>query len=202
MTRNESAGTKRSLITDFHVATLQDFVYVTDMKFETPTLEQFIAKRRQELDAMEATLRKELALVTEEQSKLKRVALAAGIPEMPAPIQQEASIEQVKRHPKRASGKTIKEAIVQVLKDAGHGLSAAQILPMVNESLGLNYPRSSLSPQLSRLKHEGILELDGRVWNLPSKEKAPDGDAGEQSSGALFDNPSMRPVKPEPGGAK
>jgi hypothetical protein len=62
--------------------------------------------------------------------------------------------------------KTIKEAVIDVLTDAGRGLMAIDILAAINKRFEMDYPRTSLSPQLSRLKSEGKLEREGMVWSL------------------------------------
>jgi hypothetical protein len=67
---------------------------------------------------------------------------------------------------------TIKDFVVRVLSDRPEGMVAIDILAAINRRFGTEYPRTSLSPQLSRLKNEGILELDGLVWRLV-KEKGP-----------------------------
>ncbi len=60
----------------------------------------------------------------------------------------------------------MKEAAVETLKDEGAGMTTNNILKVVNEKLGTSYPRSSLSPQLSRLKSEGIVYREGDRWIL------------------------------------
>lgn len=62
--------------------------------------------------------------------------------------------------------KTIKEAVVEVLTDARDGMTALDILAAINQRFETDYPRTSLSPQLSRLKAEGKLEREGMIWSL------------------------------------
>ena len=45
-------------------------------------------------------------------------------------------------------------------------MTASDILAAINKRLGVNYSRTSLSPQLSRLKQEGSLDLDGNAWSM------------------------------------
>lgn len=61
---------------------------------------------------------------------------------------------------------TIKDFIVQVLSDSRRGMTALDILGAVNERFEKNYDRTSLSPQLSRLRTDGLLALRGTVWYL------------------------------------
>lgn len=72
---------------------------------------------------------------------------------------------------------TIKEGVMQVLRQvAPRGLSALSILERLRVDLDMDYPRTSLSPQLSRLKQEGKIRLEGGVWflneNGPGAESA------------------------------
>ena len=64
--------------------------------------------------------------------------------------------------------KTIKDMVQEVLIEHGDGGSADQIIEWIAESFKIEIARSSLSPQLSRLKSEGILTTgpaDG-FWRL------------------------------------
>jgi hypothetical protein len=62
---------------------------------------------------------------------------------------------------------TIKEAVMNVLADYPEGLIALDILGKVNERFDLGLVRTSLSPQLTRLKREGKITNHGSVW-LPT----------------------------------
>lgn len=61
---------------------------------------------------------------------------------------------------------SIKDYVVQVLSDSQKGMVALDILVAINERFGKNYDRTSLSPQLSRLRQDGVLGLRGPVWYL------------------------------------
>jgi len=64
--------------------------------------------------------------------------------------------------------KTIKDMVQDVLKEHGDGGSADQIIEWIAKSFKTDIARSSLSPQLSRLKSEGVLTTgpaDG-FWRL------------------------------------
>ncbi len=98
----------------------------------------------------------------------------------------------------RASIATIKEAVVAVLDEAGRGLTALEILPKINERLGVDYPRTSLSPQLSRLKAEKEIHLVGKHW---FSGEGPENDATDLLSGGRDrwrqnKNPKRKAVKP------
>jgi hypothetical protein len=62
--------------------------------------------------------------------------------------------------------KTIKEAVLEILGRYPMGLTAMDILREINASLNTSYARTTLSPQLSRLKHEGKIMQSGIVWLL------------------------------------
>lgn len=69
---------------------------------------------------------------------------------------------------------TIKEGVIEVLKRVyPEGLTALSILERLRVDVGLDYPRTSLSPQLSRLKNEKKVMLKGNVWYL-NKENGPE----------------------------
>ncbi|MER8636794.1 HTH domain-containing protein [Mesorhizobium sp. M1182] len=76
----------------------------------------------------------------------------------------------------------MKEAAVQVLREATGGLTTNELLEIINNKLGTTFARSSLSPQLSRLKGDGILyrEEDGR-WILASDPSLNENGASEDA---------------------
>lgn len=61
---------------------------------------------------------------------------------------------------------SIKDYVVQVLSDSQKGMVALDILAAINERFEKNYDRTSLSPQLSRLRQDGVLGLRGPIWYL------------------------------------
>ena len=46
-------------------------------------------------------------------------------------------------------------------------MTALELLEQVNQRQGTTLLRSSLSPQLSRLKDEGVIKLTDKLWHLP-----------------------------------
>jgi len=68
---------------------------------------------------------------------------------------------------------TMKELILRALTEQfPNGATAAQMLDFFTHGWGRHdVVRTSLSPQLSRLRQEGKIELNGLVWKLPSAEK-------------------------------
>ena len=73
----------------------------------------------------------------------------------------------------RANGKarparaTLSEMIVSVLQQYG-GATAENIIGLVQEKYGVEVPKSSMSPQLSKMKREGVVDLDpkDKIWRL------------------------------------
>ncbi len=63
---------------------------------------------------------------------------------------------------------TIKQAVLEVLKDHREGMTALEILATINTRyFGGRIVRSSLSPQLSRLKdNDAKIDLRGNKWFL------------------------------------
>lgn len=70
---------------------------------------------------------------------------------------------------------TIKQAVMKILTPlAPRGLSALSILERLRTDFDLNYPRESLSPQLSRLKNEGRVRLEGGIWYSTETQNDPE----------------------------
>lgn len=80
------------------------------------------------------------------------------------PFQQFTGYE---RRGSKRPPKTIKEAVIQVLESApDYGLTANEILQRLQETYDSTLVRTSLSPQLSRLKGDNIIASDRPFWKL------------------------------------
>lgn len=173
------------------------------------TLQEFIHGRVRELANDELRLKHELQKISDERDQLRKAAMAAGVhfepssqPESLTTPQPRSFTDQMNEIESSIRGatrrtlpeRTIKDAVLEVLKDMGHGLSALEILTSINTKFETNYPRTSLSPQLSRLKAEGVLDRRGMIWHLaePKAEKE------ETVDDILGTEPS---TASEPGGA-
>lgn len=64
---------------------------------------------------------------------------------------------------------TIKEMAIGVLKSEARGLEALEIIAGIRSHYGRSIERTSISPQLSRLKNDGelVLHKDTQRWFLP-----------------------------------
>ncbi|MCG5234925.1 hypothetical protein [Xanthobacter oligotrophicus] len=167
------------------------------------TLSDFLIRRRREIAEAQDRLHAELHALNVESDQIELAAKVAGVEDHV--VTKETYVERTifgglirGSREKVVAERTIKEAVVRTLTDAGRGMTAQEILPVVNKHLGVDYPRTSLSPQLSRLKHDGIVERNGIVWSLvsaPQKEEPPSAPAeggskpedGGASNPALFE---------------
>ncbi len=134
-------------------------------------LRDFIERRQKELDAEEAPivaeidkLRRSLRMI-----EVERLELAKALDAIEKIDSSRSSAELLPQpivRARRAIDGTMKTAVLDILSSHPNGMSAIEILADVNRILGTNYLRTSLSPQLSRLKSEEKIILDGNVWKL------------------------------------
>lgn len=168
------------------------------------SLSAFIQRRRLEIEEEEGPLRERLAYLHTEKAQINRAAIAAGIDDKPA-----SGSEIRKRGPKPRNG-TIKQAVVEILTANGQGLTAINLLADLNHRNGTTLLRSSLSPQLTRLKDEGFICLTQGHWHLPGqpaiKIKVSENEEPDPSLFAEVGSGSSKPVseahgvKAAPGG--
>ena len=143
-----------------------------------PTLRDFIAKRKAEIREQMTALRQEL-------SELQRAEAAiSGEPASPSTRQTTAG----------QPGKgTIKDMILQVLEDRAKGAESPEVIDLIKARFDVEVPRTSMSPQLSRLKADGLLTIIGKNWILP------------KHAGAIIDddaNSNEPPSSDEVGGSE
>ena len=153
------------------------------------TLTDFIIRRRAEIDLEETPLQERLAALRAEKTQLAKAAIAAGLEAKPDSGQEGP---RRGRPPKvrRPQEGTIKTHVIAILKEGGSGMTAGQILEKLRIQTGSTLLRSSLSPQLSRLKQEGYLELTGTHWHLPDQKI-------ETSDNNLFNEELSEVSKPD-----
>lgn len=117
-------------------------------------LRDYLAQRRAEVQASIKALRCELAELDAAERAL--------------PSNGEATPKPKKERGSAGTGKkTLKEMALEVLEGMPNGLEAVGILDAIQKVHGITVRRESLSPQLSRLRQDGHLILDGSVWKLP-----------------------------------
>lgn len=70
--------------------------------------------------------------------------------------------------PKPRAGGTmsVKDMLIHILRGAPNGYDVRTILDVMRSLFGVNIPRTTVSPQLSRMKHEGLVQLRGEHWML------------------------------------
>lgn len=136
-----------------------------------PSLRDLLEKRatetREKRSAREkqvSELNTEIAKLTAELDEITRILGA-----IPMVNRLETGSPRKVRQPTKP---TIKEAVMQVLLHYPNGLTALEILREVNLRFALGIVRTSLSPQLSRLKRDGRIRNAGIVWTVtaPSAE--------------------------------
>lgn len=130
------------------------------------TLTAFLARRRLELQEEEATLRQRLQEIAIERAGLDRAesAISPKCDNILDVIDKRISFI---RRIKSIKPGTIMSDVISILEDNPDGLTAQQILFVINVRRESDFlERTSLSPQLSRLKQAGYIELDGSIWRL------------------------------------
>jgi hypothetical protein len=132
------------------------------------TFADFIARRTQELDADEIVLKRKLREIEIEREHLHnalKVSFGINTPES----------EVARAIRKRKGGikpGTIMDDVMKILTFRREGLTASDILERLNLSRKSNWiKRESLSPQLSRLRQAGFIELDGSIWKLSKDQQ-------------------------------
>jgi hypothetical protein len=83
---------------------------------------------------------------------------------------------------------TIKDMVRSVLKEVPLGLTSAEILLAIKRVFDKELERTSLSPQLSRLKHDGAVVLDGETWFIRENWEA------REAAAAAWVDPSRIPL--------
>jgi hypothetical protein len=127
------------------------------------TLAEFIARRRRELDNAEARLRAKLSEIGRERDALK-AAEKAGVS---TNINRDQ--EEYKKR-RKIKPNTIMFDVINILREHPRGMIALDILAELNTKRDYPLERTSLSPQLSRLKGAGYIDLQGSNWALRSDD--------------------------------
>lgn len=122
-------------------------------------LSDYLADRRRAIEAEMKALKAELAEI-----RIAEEALL-GVPTR-RPIGVIASTAVTVREG------SIKDWVLKALALGPNGMETDDIIATAKTIGGPDIPRSSITPQLSRLKAAGLIELDGRAWRLPERKSA------------------------------
>lgn len=125
----------------------------------TVNIREIVASRKAEIKEQMASLRAEMA-------EIKAVEAALDSVSAPQPR-------------KKPSEPTIKDMIEDVLADRDDGATSDEIIDLVANKFQKSVPRSSMSPQLSRLKGAHRVTRENERWMLP---KFASGDPGGVST--------------------
>jgi transposase len=133
-------------------------------------LRQFLSRREAEILEQMKVLERELAEI--------RAAWAA--------LQAEGGVPPPKQSP------TIKDMVRQILRGRPDGLRAKELLKEIQERFGVTIERTSLSPQLSRLRESEEITLENSRWyslQIPMEElKPPQGKRTPEPHEVKFDD--------------
>lgn len=129
------------------------------------TLREFIANRRSEIKS--------------EMDKLKAEIRELDLAEQALEPKRHTTIIFGGGAGKSWKRPTIIGMVKDVLLKFPDGADAQAIINAVKEKFGVDVPRSSMSPQLSRLKADGVLEMENNIWRLADSkgQKAEGSDA-------------------------
>ncbi len=119
------------------------------------SLEQFIRRRLLELDELELQLYEQLKNVQLEREKIHKI--------------ENFKVKNKHGTKREIIPNTIKYEVMKILEKNRDGLIALDILAELNKTRSKPLDRTSLSPQLSRLKHAGYIQLIGSLWRLVEK---------------------------------
>ena len=87
----------------------------------------------------------------------------------PYPIEHDVPMPTTPTRRRRVDG-GIKAVVMKVLVPVfTTGMSAQDILVAMKVLCGVDIPRTSLSPQLSRLRQEGMVNLEDGIWRATEK---------------------------------
>ena len=83
---------------------------------------------------------------------------------------------------------------LDVLADKPQGADTLEIIKLINAKFKIEVPRTSMSPQLSRLKADRKLVMEDKIWRLPQyggqKDETPPGRNPESVSKESRDDPT------------
>jgi hypothetical protein len=137
---------------------------------------RLLRQRQAELMAMESELRARLEPIVIELNQID-IAVRAVTGKMILPSGADASAASVAYHKRKANpdiqNLTFKQLVVKALTEQfRNGATANEMLDFFKREWGRDVMRTSLSPQLTRLKKDNLIELEGKTWHLSKAAKA------------------------------
>lgn len=128
-------------------------------------LEDYLIANEQRLIEQLEVVRSQLLSIEEKLAKFRRAKTAVGVSTNIINYSQS-------KLPVEYRNLTMKDMAVRALaNEFRDGATASQLLEYFATAWGrTDIVRESLSPQLSRLKKQGKIRLDGRVWHLVEEE--------------------------------
>lgn len=141
------------------------------------TLYAYLERRERELTHQLTTLR---AQVEARETELAHVKSAKrqignfgstdkarlGVP-TPSEVDEQVSVSPIPM-PSQYQTASIKDLVLRALYEHfREGATPAQLREFFRDAYGRSVDRGSLSPQLTRLREDEVVERDGSVWKLP-----------------------------------
>lgn len=122
---------------------------------------------RDELTNMQRLLRNQLGRLTNEieSVKLQLRDVDTAIAAIDGNFKS-SNVAPARTKNENVERKTIKDMVLEILAVMPDGAEATELLSFIDERFEVTLPRTSLSPQLSRLKKERLVSLEGKVWKL------------------------------------
>lgn len=158
------------------------------------SLREFLSVRRAELEKTLAALDEQRSPLLAELFEIEAAekALAPdGLPNTDAAEEADKPANPTAKRSREIRPGSIKDKVMAVLRNRPMGADANEILELIANQFGEAIERTSLSPQLSRLKKEEWLVLDGNVWRVADKNEAPDvGASGASEVGEVGTSPN------------
>jgi hypothetical protein len=123
-----------------------------------------LSKIKDFIFARKAEINEQIRLLKQELNEIKIIenTLAASLE-----VNSGQPVKAQRFEDTEKQGLTIKERILAILKDNPDGMTSSKLLEEINSRYQEEIPRWSLSPQLSRLKQENRISVDGKKWKIP-----------------------------------
>lgn len=137
----------------------------------------YLSERRASIEAQMKALRAELAEI-----RIAEEALAGNSPSRTAVVSSKGS--------SLVRAGSIKDWVLKALAHEAQGLETDGVISKVSEVGGPDVPRNSMTPQLSRLKADGLIEQHGRLWRLLAAGQAQNDKASDAGTSDALDEDS------------